>query len=227
MAGSAKKTNAVTKRAARNRAVAIFGGTFDPVHYGHLRAAAEVAEQLKVSDFRLLPAGQPPHREGTWADAHHRLAMLELALAPYPDLTVDDREVRRSGPSFMVDTLATLREEAGDAPLLLCVGQDAANQLNRWHRWRELFDLAHLVIMARPLSQPRYPQDLGEMFEQRRVKRTRDLMKSPHGLVRQVEITQLAISSTDIRRQLASGRDPRFLLPTTVLAYVRKHQLYA
>jgi nicotinate-nucleotide adenylyltransferase len=211
----------------KNPAVAIFGGTFDPVHYGHLRAAAEVAEQLKVSDFRLLPAGQPPHREGTWADAHHRLAMLELALAPYPDLTVDDREVRRSGPSFMVDTLVSLRKDVGAAPILLCVGQDAANHLNRWHRWRDLFDLAHLVIMARPLSHPRYPQDLDEMFEQRRVKRTRDLMKSPCGLVRQVEITQLAISSTDIRRQLASGRDPRFLLPTAVLAYIRKHGLYA
>ena len=95
----------------KNQAVAVFGGTFDPVHYGHLRAAAEVAEQLKVSDFRLLPAGQPPHREGTWADAYHRLAMLELALAPYPDLAVDDREVRRDGPSFMVDTLASIRDE--------------------------------------------------------------------------------------------------------------------
>jgi len=212
---------------SKNQAVALFGGTFDPVHYGHLRAAAEVAEQLKVSDFRLLPAGQPPHREGTWAEAHHRLAMLELALAPYPDLRVDDREIQRSGPSFMVDTLADLRSEVGSAPILLCVGQDAANDLNRWHRWRELFELAHLVIMARPLSQPRYPQDLGEMFDQRRVKRTRDLMDSPSGLVRHVEITQLAISSTDIRRQLASGRDPRFLLPATVLAYVRKHGLYA
>jgi nicotinate-nucleotide adenylyltransferase len=210
----------------KNQAVALFGGTFDPVHYGHLRAAAEVAEQLKVSDFRLLPAGQPPHREGTWADAEHRLAMLELALAPYPDLNVDDREVRRSGPSFMVDTLASVRAEVGDAPILLCVGQDAANGLNRWHRWRDLFELAHLVIMARPFSQPRYPHDLAEMFDQRRVHRTRDLMNSPCGRVRQVEITQLAISSTDIRRQLASGRDPRFLLPVTVLAYIRKHGLY-
>ncbi|MEN1727279.1 MAG: nicotinate-nucleotide adenylyltransferase, partial [Pseudomonadota bacterium] len=172
------------------------------------------------------PAGHPPHREGTWADADHRLAMLELALAPYPDLNVDDREIHRAGPSFMVDTLASLREEVDDAPILLCVGQDAANGLNRWHRWRDLFDLAHLVIMTRPLSQPRYPHDLGEMFEERRVTRTRDLMSTPKGRVRHVEITQLAISSTDIRRQLASGRDPRFLLPVTVLAYIQKHGLY-
>lgn len=210
----------------KNQAVAIFGGTFDPVHYGHLRAAAEVAERLRVSDFRLLPAGQPPHREGTWADAYHRLAMLELALAPYPDLTVDEREVRRDGPSFMVDTLASVRAEVGQAPILLCLGQDAANRLDGWHRWRDLFELAHLVVMTRPRSRPRYPQDLGELFRERKVQRTRDLMDSPAGRVRHVEVTQLAISSTDIRRQLAVGRDPRFLLPATVLAYIRKHGLY-
>jgi nicotinate-nucleotide adenylyltransferase len=210
----------------KNQAIAIFGGTFDPVHYGHLRAAAEVAEQLKVSDFRLLPAGHPPHREGTWADAYHRLAMLELALAPYPDLTVDEREVRREGPSFMVDTLTSIRAESGEAPILLCLGQDAANELNRWHHWRDLFELAQIVVMTRPRARPRYPEDLREAFTQRRVRRTRDLMDTPAGLVRHVEVTQLAISSTDIRRQLAAGRDPRFLLPSTVLAYIRKHGLY-
>ncbi len=210
----------------KNDAIAIFGGTFDPVHFGHLRAASEVAEQLKVADFRLLPAGQPPHREGTWADASHRLAMLELALASYPDLTVDQREVHRDGPSFMVDTLASIRAESGDAPIILCLGQDAANGLNRWHHWRELFQLSHLVVMTRPRSRPRYPEDLGEYFKQRRVQRTRDLMDSPAGLVRHVEVTKLAISSTDIRRQLATGRDPRFLLPTAVLAYIRQQGLY-
>lgn len=213
-------------RHIRNRAVAIFGGTFDPVHYGHLRAAAEIAERLKVSDFRLLPAGQPPHREGTGAEAFHRLAMLELAVAPYADLHVDEREVRRSGPSFMVDTLESVRAEVGEVPLLLCVGQDAANQLDHWHRWRELIDLAHLVVMTRPSSRPDYPPPLAEVLESRRVTRARDLMRSPAGLVCHVEVTQLAISSTDIRRQLARGWDPRFLLPATVLSYIRKHGLY-
>lgn len=210
----------------KNRAIAIFGGTFDPVHYGHLRAASEVAEQLSVNDFRLLPAGRPPHREGTWAEARHRLAMLELALAPYPDLTVDEREVHRQGPSFMVETLESIRAEAGDAPILMCLGQDAANGLDRWHRWREICDLAHLVVMTRPRSHPHYPDDLAEYIDQRQVRRTRDLMGTPAGCVRHVEVTQLEISSTDIRRQLATGRDPRFLLPATALAYIRKHGLY-
>jgi nicotinate-nucleotide adenylyltransferase len=211
----------------RNQAVAIFGGTFDPVHYGHLRAAAEIAERLKVTDFRLVPAGQPPHRSGTWAEAFHRLAMLELAVAPYSDLHVDAREVLRSGPSFMVDTLESVRAEVGDVPLLLCVGQDAANHLERWERWERLLDLAHLVVMTRPNSQPDYPDRLAKTFTQRQVKRARELMNSPAGLVCHVEVTQLAISSTDIRHQLGKGWNPRFLLPATVLSYIRKHGLYS
>ncbi|TVS10107.1 MAG: nicotinate-nucleotide adenylyltransferase [Wenzhouxiangella sp.] len=214
------------RRSIRNRAVAIFGGTFDPVHYGHLRAAAEISERLKVSDFRLIPAGCPPHRDGSWADPFHRLAMLELAVAAYPDLHVDEREVRRNGRSYMVDTLESVRAEVGDVPMLLCVGQDAANQLDRWHRWQELLRLAHLVVMTRPRSEPRYPQRLGQVLEASRVKRARDLMRSPAGLVCHVEVTQLAISSTDIRNQLGRGWDPRFLLPDTVLSYIRKHGLY-
>lgn len=206
--------------------VAIFGGTFDPVHYGHLRAATEVAEILGVTDFRLLPAGQPPHRDGTWAAARHRLAMLELALAPHADLAVDDREVRRRGPSYMVDTLAAIRAESGDQPILLCLGQDAANAIQHWHRWQELFDLAHLVVMTRPRSRPRYPDEVATFLRGRRVRKPAGLMDTPAGKVCPVQVTRLAISSTDIREQLAAGRNPRFLLPSTVLAYIRKHGLY-
>jgi len=208
------------------RATVIFGGTFDPVHYGHLRAASEVCEKLAVDDFRLLPAGRPPHRDYTGAEAYHRLAMLELALAPHPDLTVDEREVRRDGPSYMVDTLASIRREAGQRPVILCLGQDAANKLSGWHRWRELLELAHLLVMKRPRSRPRYPDEVAEVLRERRVQRPRQLMETACGRVCTLGVTQLAISSTDIRRQLAAGRDPRFLLPSTVLAYVRKHGLY-
>ena len=209
-----------------NRAIAIFGGTFDPVHYGHLRAAAEVAEQLGVSDFRLLPAGQPPHREGTWAEPRHRLAMLELALAPHADLSVDEREVQRAGPSYMVDTLASIRDEAGSMPLVLCLGQDAANQLERWHRWERLLELAHLLVMTRPESEPEYSAAVARAFDGRWVDTPQQLMDVPAGRLCNVEVTCLAISSTEIRKQLAEDRNPRFLLPSTVLAYIRKHGLY-
>lgn len=210
----------------RANAVAIFGGTFDPVHYGHLRAAAEVADRLRVDDFRLLPAGKPPHRDATWAGPEQRLAMLELALRDHPDLRVDDREIRRPGASYMVDTLTSIRAEAGDRPILLAVGQDAANVLDQWHRWRELFDLAHLVVMTRPKSRPRYRPELGTVLQPRRVRRVRALLDRPVGSVLHVEVTRLAISSTDIRRQLATGGNPRFLLPAPVLEYIRDHELY-
>jgi len=209
------------------RAVAIFGGTFDPVHYGHLRAAAEVSEQLGVSDFRLLPAGQPPHRDGTWAASRHRLAMLELALAPHADLSVDEREVQRTGPSYMTETLDSIRAESGDLPVLLCLGQDAANELHRWHDWQRLLELAHLVVMTRPDSRPNYSESVARCFRGRFVDTPAALMTQPAGSICRVNVTRLAISSTDIRNQLSEGRNPRFLLPSTVLAYIWKHGLYA
>jgi len=218
--------SAQSKKTIQNRAVAVFGGTFDPVHHGHLRAAAEVSEWLKVSDFRLVPVGSPPHRSQTYASAFHRLAMLELALAPYQDLTVDDREVRRGGTSYMVDTLRSIRQDVGNVPVFLCLGQDAANRLDTWRDWRELFDLAHLVVMTRPDSRSNYPPELDAYISERRVERTRDLVSTPAGGVRHVEVTQLAISSTHIRAQVAQGHSPRFLLPATVLAYINKHGLY-
>lgn len=208
-------------------AIVIFGGTFDPVHYGHLRAASEVAEKLEVADFRILPAGVPPHRRVTVATPQQRLAMLELALAPYPDLAVDDREIRRSGPSYMVDTLAGIRAQEPERPLLLALGQDAANHLDSWHRWQELFELAHLVVMTRPKSRPRYRRELAEVLRPRRVRRNTRLMREPGGLVRHIEVTRLAIASTDIRDQIAGGRNPRFLLPEAVLGYIRAEKLYA
>ena len=209
-----------------NPAIAIFGGTFDPVHYGHLRAAAEVAERLGVSDFRLLPAGEPPHRDGTWAPARDRVAMLELALAPHADLSVDDREVQRAGPSYMADTLATVRAEAGELPVVLCLGQDAANRLDRWYEWTCLIERAHLLVMTRPESEAEYSEQVARALDGRWVDDPQALMDAPAGRVCNIDVTCLAISSTDIRNQLARGGDPRFLLPSTVLAYIRKHGLY-
>lgn len=205
----------------------IFGGTFDPVHYGHLRAASEAGERLELADLRLLPAGMPPHRPAPLAPAEHRLAMLRLALSGHADLWADDREVRRNGHSYMVDTLTEIRLEEGEAPLLLIIGQDAANALDTWYRWRQLFALAHIVIMRRPESGEVYSTPLLQEVRPRAVSDPGLLQASPAGLVYSLEITQLAISSTDIRRQIAAGKSPRFLLPESVIAYIRKHGLYA
>ncbi len=209
------------------RAIGIFGGTFDPVHYGHLRAALEAMERLQLQDFRLLPAGTPPHRASTFASADHRLAMLKLALSRYPELQVDDREVRREGSSFMVDTLGELRSEEGEAPILMMIGQDAANVLDQWHDWHKLFDLAHLVIMRRPESKHIYSGALFEQVQPRMVNNPDRLRTSPAGLILPLEVTQLAISSTEIRRQIHAGLSPRFLLPDSVIEYILEHGLYS
>jgi nicotinate-nucleotide adenylyltransferase len=209
------------------QAIGIFGGTFDPVHYGHLRAALEAMERLHLQDFRLLPAGTPPHRANTFASADHRLAMLKLALSRYPELQVDDREVRREGSSYMVDTLGEIRREEGEAPILMMIGQDAANVLDQWYDWHKLFDLAHLVIMRRPESKHIYSGALFEQVQPRLVNDPDQLRKTPAGLILPLEVTQLAISSTEIRRQIHAGLSPRFLLPDSVIEYILEHGLYS
>ena len=213
-------------QARSTAAIGLFGGTFDPVHFGHLRAALEAREKLGLSRLRLLPAGDPPHRADTVATAAQRLAMLDLAIACCPGLQVDDRELRRAGPSFMVDTLADIRGEAGAAPVLLLIGQDAANALDSWHCWRDLFSLAHLVVMRRPDAHFSCKGELLQQIERRRVATPDDLLLAPAGKVLSLEVTQLDISSTLIRRLLAEDRSPQFLLPDPVLEYIRREHLY-
>lgn len=210
----------------QTRAIGIFGGTFDPVHFGHLRAATEASELLPIDRFHLLPAGSPPHRSRTFAGAEHRLAMLALATEDYPELLVDDREVRRGGESYMVDTLAGIRAENGNAPLVLMIGQDAVNKLDSWHEWRRLFDLAHLVVMRRPKSRHEYSGELFEVLQPRLIDDPELLTRTPSGCVFPLEVTQLEISSTGIRNLIAAGRSPRFLLPESVIHYIKKNGLY-
>ena len=207
-------------------AVALLGGTFDPVHFGHLRAALEAQELLGSNDFRLLPAGTPPHRGAPSADASHRLAMLELAVARHPQLSVDDRETRRSGYSWMTDTLDEIRREEGDKPLILLIGQDAANGLDTWHRWERLFGLCHLVVMRRPDSGIAYSSVLRCEMEKREISTVDRLAREPAGSVLPLEITQLEISSTSIREILADGRSPGFLMPESVIDYIHRNRLY-
>lgn len=207
-------------------AIGLFGGTFDPVHFGHLRAAEEARELLGIADFRLIPAGRPALRSPPVATAEQRLEMVRVAVSSCPGLRVDDREVRRPGPSYMVDTLAEIRREAGTAPLLLLIGQDAANALDGWHRWRGLFDLAHIVVMRRPEAHFDCRGELREQIERRRVTDPAALRDEPAGGVLPLEITQLDISSTSIRKLLGSGRSARFLLPERVIDYIRAQGLY-
>lgn len=208
-------------------ALGILGGTFDPVHHGHLRAAVELREQLGLPEVRLVPAARPPHRDAPRASPEHRLAMLERALAGIPGLRVDDRELRREGPSYMVDTLASFRAEEPGRPLFLIVGQDAANGLDRWHRWRRLFELAHLVIMRRPDARAEYRAELAAEFAQRETRDPAELLRCPAGGSIALPVTPLGISASAIRRLVATGRSPAFLTPEPVIQYIRREGLYS
>jgi nicotinate-nucleotide adenylyltransferase len=210
----------------------ILGGTFDPIHYGHLELAREVRAALGLEAVRLVPAGDPPHRAAPAASAAHRLAMLELALTGYQGLEVDAREIRRAGPSYTVLTLEELRREAPARPHALILGADAFRGLPTWHRWRELFDLAHLVVVARPgtaLAVALAPS-LGTEWRNRLQADPRALSQSPSGAIVTLPITSHDISASAIRTQLARGGAGvdavRGLLPPAVLAYIDRNELY-
>ncbi len=192
--------------------LAVFGGTFDPVHVGHLSVAWEAAEMLDA-DVHLVPAGVPPHRPPPRAGAAERVAMLRAALRGQDRLTLDTRELDRDGPSWSVDTLAGLRAECGPRPLVLLLGVDAFTGLAGWHRWRELFGLAHVGVLHRPGFSRELPADLAAEVGPRRTTRVADLRDAPSGRVIELDVTPLEVSATRIRQLLAAGRDPRYLLP--------------
>jgi len=212
--------------------IGILGGTFDPIHYGHLRLAQELAESMRMAEVRIVPAGTPPHRAAPQVTAQQRLEMARLAVAGNPLFTVDDREVRRSGPGYTVDTLTELRREAGAMrPLCMLLGADAFLELATWHRWRELFGLAHIVVAHRPGFPPeswpeRMPQPLAREYEVRLMLQPFAVHLSPAGGIATQAIAALDISGSMIRDSLARGVSPRYLLPDPVLDYIRSHNLY-
>ena len=213
-------------------ALGILGGTFDPIHCGHLELARELGGLLPLSAVRLVPSGNPPHRGAPVASGADRLAMVELAVAGIPGLEVDAREMRRNGPSYTVVTLEELRKEDRERALALIVGADAFLGLPAWHRWRELFALAHLVVVARPgvtLDLARAPALLPE-WERRRTGDARSLLATPAGSIVVQPVTAHDVSATAIRRELARGTAGvdavRGLLPSSVLAYIERNQLY-
>jgi nicotinate-nucleotide adenylyltransferase len=200
----------------------ILGGTFDPVHYGHLRPAQEAMRALGLSELRLIPAGQAPHRKPV-ADANHRLQMVRLACAEFPGFIVDDREVRRPGPSYTVDTLASLRAEIGTEPLCLLMGSDAFQGLESWHEWRRLPELAHMVVMYRPGCTLPY---LSVWARERLVERPAQLADTAAGRLLFQKVTPQPISGTSLRAAIGRGEPVQSSLPPSVWEYIRNHRVY-
>lgn len=198
----------------------IFGGTFDPIHYGHLRTAFELLQVLRLSEVRFVPAGLPPHRDAPRCDPRRRLAMVQAAVADQPGFTVDDRELRRDGPSYTVTTLRELRAEAPDRSLCLIIGMDAFLGLPEWYEWREILALAHLVVAHRPGWSAPHEGVLAELLAERGAVASDELHASPAGRIRVHAVTPLEISSTDLRDLIVAGRDPRYLVPDPVRALI-------
>lgn len=204
----------------------IFGGTFDPIHFGHLRTAFELLQGLRLGEVRFVPAGSPPHRDTPLADAGLRLSLVEAAIADQPGFVLDDREVRRSGPSYMVLTLRELRAEFPERPLCLLLGMDAFLGLPGWYEWRELVELAHVVVAHRPGWRTPLEGPLGELLAARRTGRTEDLREAPAGRILVHPVTQLEISSSELRNLLSAGQDPRYLVPEAVRQAIRTTACY-
>ncbi|MEN3113410.1 nicotinate-nucleotide adenylyltransferase [Uliginosibacterium paludis] len=208
----------------------ILGGTFDPIHAGHLRMALEARDALGLEVVRLIPAGQPPHRGQPGTPAADRLRMVELAVAGVPELEVDPAEVLAPQASYTILTLERLRHELGaNRPLVLLMGADAFLGLAGWHRWQELFAHAHVAVATRPgysLQAQQMDAALATVFQTRFCEDARQLATRPAGLISGFSMTPLAISATSIRDHLALGRSPRFLVPDPVLDYIQDHHLY-
>ncbi|MFK8329528.1 nicotinate-nucleotide adenylyltransferase [Pseudomonas sp. BJa5] len=208
------------------RRIGVLGGTFDPVHIGHLRSALEVAEVLALDELRLMPNARPPHRDTPQVSAEDRLAMVRCAVEGVPTLSVDARELLRDTPSYTIETLELMRAEmAASDQLFLLLGWDAFCGLPSWHRWEELLQHCHILVLQRPDADVEPPDALRNLLAARSVSDPQALV-GPAGHIAFVWQTPLAVSATQIRQLLASGKSVRFLVPDAVLAYIDAHNLY-
>ena len=219
------------KPAKRDRSapIGIMGGTFDPIHFGHLRLAQEAAEILGLECVRWIPAGQPSHRNAPMASAVHRLKMVKVAIARNPHFELDEAEIRQKRPSYTVETLERLRREFGaKRPIVLLLGTDSFRNLTTWERWHDLFELAHIFVGLRPghsLTPGGMPPALAAQWHTR-TGTPDQLLAQPAGRVVIYATTALDISATAIRSHFAQRLVPRFLLPSAVLEYIEAHGLY-
>lgn len=207
-----------------SRRIALLGGTFDPVHFGHLRTALELADSLAADVLHLLPNHQPAHRGPTLASTADRIAMLSCAIDGLAGVIVDSREAERDGPSYTVDTLAEIHQEHPEATLMFCMGLDAFSEFLDWHQPERILELANLVVVDRPGAELS-PES--EALLTRQCERVGSVIRNGStGVIARRRVTRLEISATRLRQELAAGRSVRFLVPEAVRAYIDAHGLY-
>lgn len=208
--------------------IGIFGGTFNPIHYGHLRIAQEAAEAFALSQVKFLPAAKPPLKTEPKVTAKQRAEMVQLAITTNPLFSLDTRELERNGPSYTIDTLESLRAEHPQDALCLIIGTDAFAHFDHWHRWQHILDYCHLIVVSRPpvadldLSEP-----LRTLLQTHQTDDATQLSQHKHGLIAMHTVTALDISSSQIRNLVSSHQNPVYLCPETVISYIQAHQLYA
>jgi len=210
------------------KAIGILGGTFNPIHFGHLRMAQELADGLSFDEVRFIPAASPPHKDTPTISAEHRAAMVRLAIADNPVFTCDERELHRTGASYTIDTLLSLREELGtQTSITLFMGSDAFTKFDTWHRWEEIIQHCHIALVQRPhANEDKLPKILETFLHNHYTEHNEDLHTSPAGFVTMRQITALEISSTAIRKAFQHQLSTRYLMPDSVIAYIKSHQLY-
>lgn len=205
----------------------IYGGTFDPVHHGHLRLALEISDALAVGRVDLVPCHIPPHRGSTGASSEQRLELIRLAIDGEHRLRVDDRELRRAGASYTADTLRQLRSELGqEEPLVMVVGTDAFAAFDRWREWADIPALAHIVVVQRPGAAIPVGSEAARLLSERRASGPDALRAAPCGAILQLDPPLLDISATGIRQRIARGRSPRYLTPDPVWQRIQSLGLY-
>lgn len=209
------------------QAIGIFGGTFDPIHFGHLRTALEIYQALDLAEVRFIPCYQPVHRKEPIASPEDRLAMVRFAIEEEPVLKVDDCEIQRKGPSYMIDTLVNLRANLPNTPFCLIIGIDALLGFPSWHRYEDILNITHLVVVHRPQYHLPHTGKVADLIKQRLTPNPAVIHESLAGHVVLHPVTPLEISATDIRKQIAMGRDPRYLLPDSVYKYIQQHGVYS
>jgi len=210
-----------------HQAVGILGGTFDPIHHGHLRLALELYESLSLSKVHVIPCYQPVHRKMPVASPEQRLAMVKCAIKDEPALYADAREILRKNPSYMIDTILEMREEMPEARLCLMVGIDAFLGFASWHRWKDILNEAHIIVAHRPQYQLPATGTIADLLKERLQQDPAYIHEHKAGKILLRPITQLEISASDIRKQIAMGRNPRYLLPDSVYDHIIQQGTYS
>ena len=203
--------------------IGVYGGTFDPIHYGHLRPALDVLSQLKLDHVRFIPCYQPVHRGLPQVSSAQRCEMIEMAIQNQPNFVLDRREIERQGPSYMVDTLRSLKADFPNAGLVLIMGTDAFAKFLSWYQWSDILELANLAIMHRPGESLPNQGELAGLLQQRLVSK----LTEAQGQIVEVEVTQLDLSATRLRELMQHGEPIDYLMPPCVVKYIQTHHLYS